>query len=63
MFAWPGLGRALVSTLTDRGVAQWQGHISLMTSLMTVLAVLFLAANLVTDMAAMAVDPRLRRND
>lgn len=61
MFAWPGLGRALVSALTSRGIQGWQLHPQLVAAVMTVLALLFLTANLITDMSAQAVDPRLRR--
>lgn len=61
MFSWPGLGRALVSTLTNRGVTQWQLLPELVAAVITVLALLFLLANLITDLSMMAVDPRLRR--
>lgn len=61
MFSWPGLGEALTNTLTGRMGNQWLLDPNLTAALMTMLALLFLLANLITDLSARAIDPRLAR--
>lgn len=54
LFTWPGLGRALVEAIAARDLPVVQAAV-----LVGVLA--FLAATLVADLLAAAIDPRLRR--
>ena len=53
VFAWPGLGRMCVSAVAARNYPMIQGYILLMSAL-------FVLANLATDIACAALDPRLR---
>lgn len=53
VFAWPGLGRMCVDAVTARNYPMIQGYILLM-------AVLFVAANLLSDLACAALNPQLR---
>jgi len=52
-FAWPGLGRLLVSAITARDYPVIQG-------IVIVFAAMFVVVNLVTDLLYVAVDPRIR---
>ncbi len=53
VFSWPGLGRMCVSAVAARNYPMIQGYILLM-------AVIFVAANLISDMACAALNPRIR---
>lgn len=53
LFAWPGIGHALVHAIFGRDVPMIQG-----TAL--VMGLLFVALNAVVDLACAAIDPRLR---
>ncbi len=52
VFAWPGLGRLLVESITARDFAVVQGAVF-------VIAIALVALNLLTDLAYAAVDPRV----
>lgn len=52
-FAWPGLGRLLVSAITARDYPVIQG-------IVIVFAAMFVVVNLTTDLLYVAVDPRIR---
>jgi peptide/nickel transport system permease protein len=54
VFAWPGVGRLLVSAVANRDLAVVQ-------AILLVIAVSMVAANLVVDIAYGWLDPRLRR--
>jgi peptide/nickel transport system permease protein len=53
VFAWPGLGRLVFNSVAARDYPVIQGAVLL-------IAVLFLAVNLVVDLLYAAVDPRIR---
>jgi len=53
VFAWPGLGRMCVEAVAARNYPMIQGYILL-------LSVIFVLANLISDIACAALDPRLR---
>ena len=53
VFAWPGLGRLVFNSVASRDYPVIQGAVLL-------IAVLFLAVNLVVDMLYAVVDPRIR---
>lgn len=53
LFAWPGIGHALVHAIFGRDVPMIQG-----TALM--MGLLFVVLNAAVDLACMAIDPRLR---
>ena len=53
VFAWPGLGRMCVEAVAARNYPMIQGYILLQ-------AVLFIIANLVSDIACAALNPRIR---
>jgi peptide/nickel transport system permease protein len=53
IFAWPGLGRLLVTSIESRDYAVVQGTILLSTTV-------FLVVNLITDLAYGLLDPRIR---
>ncbi len=62
MFSWPGIARVLIGALTGRaGSRWWVLQPPLVAGLMTVLALIFLLANLITELSAQVADPRLRR--
>src|SRR5438445_664520 len=52
-FAWPGLGRLLVSAITARDYPVIQG-------IVIIFAAMFVVVNLVTDLLYVAIDPRIR---
>ena len=54
LFAWPGIGHALVHAVFGRDVPMIQGTALCM-------GLLFVAFNLVVDAACMLLDPRARR--
>lgn len=54
LFAWPGIGHALTHAVSDRDVPMLQG-----TAL--AMALLFVLLNMAVDLAALAIDPRLRK--
>ncbi|MGN1032030.1 MAG: ABC transporter permease, partial [Intestinibacter sp.] len=53
IFAWPGLGRLIVSAVLGRDYPMIQGYIVFM-------AILFIIANLLSDIISALVDPRIR---
>ena len=53
VFAWPGLGRMCIDAVNARNYPMIQGYILLMSAL-------FVAANLLSDLACAALDPRVR---
>jgi peptide/nickel transport system permease protein/oligopeptide transport system permease protein len=53
VFAWPGVGRLLVDSITARDLPVVQGIVLL-------LAVVFIVINLLTDLVYAYVDPRIR---
>nr|MDQ6921857.1 ABC transporter permease [Candidatus Dormibacteraeota bacterium] len=53
VFAWPGIGRLLVDSIFFRDFPVVQGVVLL-------IAVAFIAVNLVTDLVYAVVDPRIR---
>jgi peptide/nickel transport system permease protein len=54
VFAWPGLGRMLVAAVGQRDLPVVMGAV-------LVFAVIYVGANLLVDLACMAIDPRIRR--
>ena len=52
-FAWPGLGRLLVSAITARDYPVIQG-------IVIIFAAMFVVVNLVTDLLYVTIDPRIR---
>ena len=54
IFTWPGLGAYLLEALTSRNYPVIQGYV-------LIAAVSYVAASLLVDVAAMVLDPRLRR--
>ena len=53
VFAWPGIGHALVHAIFGRDIAMVQG-----TAL--TLGLLYVALNLIIDLACRGIDPRTR---
>jgi peptide/nickel transport system permease protein len=53
LFAWPGIGHALVHAVLGRDIPMVQGTALLM-------GLLFVALNALTDLACWALDPRRR---
>ena len=53
VFAWPGLGRLITGAITARDYPMIQGYVVFM-------AVVFLLANLVSDVLCAMLDPRIR---
>jgi peptide/nickel transport system permease protein len=53
VFAWPGVGRLLVDSIGSRDYPVVQGVVLL-------LSLVFIAINLLTDLAYAYVDPRIR---
>lgn len=53
VFAWPGLGRMCVNAVAARNYPMIQGYILLM-------AILFVVANLLSDLVCAALNPKLR---
>jgi ABC-type dipeptide/oligopeptide/nickel transport system permease component len=53
VFAWPGIGRLLVDSIFFRDFPVVQGVVLL-------IAVAFIAVNLITDLVYAVVDPRIR---
>jgi len=54
VFAWPGIGRLLVNAVLDRDFPVVQGSVLF-------LAVIFVLANLASDIAQAVIDPRVRQ--
>lgn len=54
VFAWPGLGRLLVAAVGQRDLPVVMGAV-------LVFALVYVAGNLIVDLAYLAIDPRLRR--
>ncbi|MGL5312328.1 MAG: nickel/cobalt ABC transporter permease [Peptostreptococcaceae bacterium] len=54
IFAWPGIGRLCVSAIFNRDYPTIQAYILIM-------AVLFIACNLLVDILTVLLDPRMRR--
>jgi peptide/nickel transport system permease protein len=61
VFAWGGIGEALLDSVTFSQFAGSSFNPALVATLATALALLFLLADLITGSIAKAVDPRLRR--
>jgi ABC-type dipeptide/oligopeptide/nickel transport system permease component len=53
VFAWPGVGNLIVETTTNRDIPVIQ-------AIVIVIAVVYILMNLLADVLAMAIDPRLR---
>ena len=53
VFAWPGLGRMCVEAVAARNYPMIQGYILLQS-------VVFIMANLLSDIACAALNPRIR---
>lgn len=69
LFGWPGLGKLLASALLPPNVASAGGlagatrnflHPELVAAILTLFGLLFLLADLISSLAAYAIDPRLR---
>jgi peptide/nickel transport system permease protein len=60
VFAWGGIGEALLDSVTFSQFAGSSFNPALVATLATALALLFLFADLITGSIAKAVDPRLR---
>lgn len=56
VFAWPGLGRLITSSIFNRDYPMIQGYVLLM-------AVIFVASNLLADIATFIIDPRIAIGD
>ena len=61
VFAWGGIGEALIDSVTFSQFAGSTFNPALVATLASSLALLWLLANLITSTIARAVDPRLRR--
>jgi ABC-type dipeptide/oligopeptide/nickel transport system permease component len=61
VFAWGGIGEALIDSVTFSQFSGSSFNPALVATLATSLALLWLLANLITTTIARAVDPRLRR--
>jgi peptide/nickel transport system permease protein len=61
VFSWGGMGQGLIDAVTFNQFAGSSFNPALIASLATALALLFLLADLITDLTARAIDPRLRR--
>ena len=53
VFAWPGMGRALVTAVLKRGYLVVQG-------IVLFIAILVVLGNLLVDLSYAAIDPRIR---
>lgn len=53
IYAWPGLGQLLQRSIADRDILVTQSSV-------LVIAILFILANLITDLLIMAINPRVR---
>ncbi|RDY27660.1 ABC transporter permease [Romboutsia weinsteinii] len=53
VFSWPGLGRVIVGSISQRDYPMIQGYIILM-------AVIFILSNLLADLACASIDSRIR---
>jgi peptide/nickel transport system permease protein len=62
VFAWGGIGEALIDSVTFSQFAGSSFNPALVATLATVMALLFLVTDLVTGLLAQALDPRLRRS-
>jgi peptide/nickel transport system permease protein len=62
VFAWGGIGEALIDSVTFSQFAGSSFNPALVATLATVTALLFLITDLVTGLLAQALDPRLRRS-
>jgi peptide/nickel transport system permease protein len=60
LFNWPGLGKLFASSLILSSSSANFLFPPLLASLLSIMAILFLAADLIASAAARAVDPRLR---
>ena len=56
VFAWPGLGRLLVAAVGQRDLPVVMGAV-------LVFALVYVAGNLLVDLAYLVIDPRTRRGD
>src|SRR5262245_66470609 len=56
VFAWPGLGRLLVASVGQRDLPVVMGAV-------LVFALVYVVANLLVDLAYLAIDPRVRSSD
>ena len=54
VFAWPGLGRMLVTAVGQRDLPVVMGAV-------LIFAVIYVLANLLVDLAYLVIDPRIRR--
>jgi len=63
VFSWGGMGQGLIDSVTFNQFAGSSFNAALVASFATALALLFLLADLITELAAWALDPRLRRAD
>jgi ABC-type dipeptide/oligopeptide/nickel transport system permease component len=61
VFSWGGMGQALIDAITFSQYAGSSFDPALVAGLATALALLFLLADLLTELTAQAIDPRLRR--
>ena len=53
VFAWPGVGRLLVTSVSDRDLA-------IVQAILILVAVTMVVANLIVDLAYGWIDPRIR---
>jgi peptide/nickel transport system permease protein len=60
VFSWGGMGQALIDSVTFNQFAGSSFNPALVASFATALALLFLLADLITELVARALDPRLR---
>ncbi|ODA42108.1 nickel/cobalt ABC transporter permease [Desulfosporosinus sp. BG] len=56
VFAWPGLGRLITSSIFNRDYPMIQGYVLLM-------AIVFVLSNLLADIVSTLIDPRIRIGD
>lgn len=56
VFAWPGLGRLITSSIFNRDYPKIQGYVLLM-------AIVFVISNLMADIISTLIDPRIRIGD
>ena len=60
VFSWGGMGQGLIDSVTFNQFAGSSFNPALVASFATALALLFLLADLITELAAWSLDPRLR---
>jgi len=60
VFSWKGMGETLIDAVTFSQFAGSSFNPALFAGLATAMALLFLLADLITGLAAQALDPRLR---